>query len=788
MGGTPAPAATSAVQPAASPFTRPSAFPASSEHVAVRALLEGNRATQDEIDNSLHWAASHSNVEAVRLLLQSGRATEHGVDASLKAASEQGHTEAVNLLLEYASQAGVHGLLGSAAYNGELDTMRALLEKPSDEAHAHGEAGGHSAALGSGEWPALPAVGHRRDAMGSGSLVVPLIEPPQPPLQTKAVTLDYDRPAKKPPKDWPPNVTPEAIMAQELDPKQPWIRAMEREEEPLLPESPGAATVRRRRRSKSAPMEAPPLRRGPTEAFLAQQFWLRDMELEADSDSDGEGGDSNRCRTAPALRKQLPHPPAPAAEPPAIEVNACTAPSKLRKQGSASSMKASPSSISRFSVDDLQALPSVFHLNLSGKVDLSGVSGIFADDAKPGEAAPMAADASSRSSPASNASPASRSSWPSKRSGVLPLTAEPGDSGRPNHELLRERQRELRQRARATADHGASPSASPEAAAPAQRAPPRPAALDHIACASTAVAGASDSGRQLPEDPELPGWRIEEHENAGRTWQTYHGPDGQWARSRDTALRMAAGSAPARRQKAPLFRNRSLKFTRSKSPLASIPGSPTGEQGGSGAPQLRRSQSSAGGVAPRAPLLRALTRGRSTLTASSAPDSPSDERSKLQRSRSLRGETGGGLFGRSKSTSGDRRSFASFRRSGKTVRSQLDPIQLSASPAPPPQAPEATQHSLDGSGIAVGDFLLARGVAPTGETAWFRAEVLKLRPTCADEEDFPTTSTIAVKFLATEAGDTQELSLPKPRVAYVQHPNDTKSADGFGLWGNRLLL
>ena len=88
----------------------------------------------------------------------------------------------------------------------------------------------------------------------------------------------------------------------------------------------------------------------------------------------------------------------------------------------------------------------------------------------------------------------------------------------------------------------------------------------------------------------------------------------------------------------------------------------------------------------------------------------------------------------------------------------------------------------------MGDFLLARGVAPTGETAWFRAEVLKLRPTSADEEDFPTTSTIAVKFLATEAGDTQELSLPKPRVAYVQHPNDTKSADGFGLWGNRLLL
>ena len=68
--------------------------------------------------------------------------------------------------------------------------------------------------------------------------------------------------------------------------------------------------------------------------------------------------------------------------------------------------------------------------------------------------------------------------------------------------------------------------------------------------------------------------------------------------------------------------------------------------------------------------------------------------------------------------------------------------------------------AFDVSGIAVGDTLLAKGLAPSGDKEWFRAQVTALRPPPA----FPP---ITVKFVATEDGNDLALVLPRPRTAYV---------------------
>ena len=66
--------------------------------------------------------------------------------------------------------------------------------------------------------------------------------------------------------------------------------------------------------------------------------------------------------------------------------------------------------------------------------------------------------------------------------------------------------------------------------------------------------------------------------------------------------------------------------------------------------------------------------------------------------------------------------------------------------------------AFDVSGIAVGDTLLAKGLAPSGDKEWFRAQVTALRPPPA----FPP---ITVKFVATEDWNDLALVLPRPRTA-----------------------
>ena len=75
----------------------------------------------------------------------------------------------------------------------------------------------------------------------------------------------------------------------------------------------------------------------------------------------------------------------------------------------------------------------------------------------------------------------------------------------------------------------------------------------------------------------------------------------------------------------------------------------------------------------------------------------------------------------------------------------------------------------DTSGIEVGQAVLARGFAPSGERVWFKAEVTALRP----PRRWPP---IVVKFTATHPeGDTQPLLLPRPITAYV-HRADLDTA------------
>ena len=62
------------------------------------------------------------------------------------------------------------------------------------------------------------------------------------------------------------------------------------------------------------------------------------------------------------------------------------------------------------------------------------------------------------------------------------------------------------------------------------------------------------------------------------------------------------------------------------------------------------------------------------------------------------------------------------------------------------------------AGLAVGDLILAKGLSPTGERAWFQAKILKLRTV------YPP---IIIKYIATAEGVTQSLLLPTPRTAYV---------------------
>ena len=66
--------------------------------------------------------------------------------------------------------------------------------------------------------------------------------------------------------------------------------------------------------------------------------------------------------------------------------------------------------------------------------------------------------------------------------------------------------------------------------------------------------------------------------------------------------------------------------------------------------------------------------------------------------------------------------------------------------------------ALDVAGLVVGDVILAKGLSPTGERAWFQAKILKLRTV------YPP---IVIKYIATAEGITQPLLLPTPRTAYV---------------------
>lgn len=68
--------------------------------------------------------------------------------------------------------------------------------------------------------------------------------------------------------------------------------------------------------------------------------------------------------------------------------------------------------------------------------------------------------------------------------------------------------------------------------------------------------------------------------------------------------------------------------------------------------------------------------------------------------------------------------------------------------------------AFDVSGVAVGDLLMAKGFAPSGQKEWFCAQVTALRAP-------PSFPPIVVKFIATEDGSEMALALPRPNSAYV---------------------
>eukprot|EP00966_Prymnesium_polylepis_P118274 2734610-Prymnesium_polylepis.1 len=74
------------------------------------------------------------------------------------------------------------------------------------------------------------------------------------------------------------------------------------------------------------------------------------------------------------------------------------------------------------------------------------------------------------------------------------------------------------------------------------------------------------------------------------------------------------------------------------------------------------------------------------------------------------------------------------------------------------QSNAAAEHEIDTSGFAVGDNVYAQGLAPTGETAFFAADILAIR------ERFPP---LQVKYTATLSGDEDPLLLPIPSTAFV---------------------
>ena len=96
----------------------------------------------------------------------------------------------------------------------------------------------------------------------------------------------------------------------------------------------------------------------------------------------------------------------------------------------------------------------------------------------------------------------------------------------------------------------------------------------------------------------------------------------------------------------------------------------------------------------------------------------------------------------------------------------------SAEPEPPPTAVEDAgidnEAAMDVSGLLDGQLVFAKGLAPSGERVWFRAQIVRLRP-----GHFPP---IVVKYMATEAGDEAALLLPQPRTAYV-HRGDTRTLE-----------
>ena len=79
---------------------------------------------------------------------------------------------------------------------------------------------------------------------------------------------------------------------------------------------------------------------------------------------------------------------------------------------------------------------------------------------------------------------------------------------------------------------------------------------------------------------------------------------------------------------------------------------------------------------------------------------------------------------------------------------------------------KATQHAcrsnagaLDVSGVKVGDKLLAKGLAPNGEPAWFQAVVIGLKP--------QSSPPIFIRYTMTMNGCTDPLALPWPHTALV---------------------
>jgi hypothetical protein len=74
------------------------------------------------------------------------------------------------------------------------------------------------------------------------------------------------------------------------------------------------------------------------------------------------------------------------------------------------------------------------------------------------------------------------------------------------------------------------------------------------------------------------------------------------------------------------------------------------------------------------------------------------------------------------------------------------------------QSHATAENEVDTTGFAVGDNVYAQGLAPTGETAFFAANILAIR------ERFPP---IRVKYTATLSGDEDPLLLPIPSTAFV---------------------